>query len=94
VRAVLLLSLHSAGHGVLDDGEGPPRPPRPAPAQRRLLAAADRPIQYDPADSSIISLCLSRLLLSQIGLLGAAQGGILVDDDQIVPCLGVWNSRG
>lgn len=38
--------LAAAGHGVLDDREGPPRPPRPAPAQRRLLAAADRQIQY------------------------------------------------
>lgn len=35
-----------AGHGVLNDGEGPAWPPRPAPAQRRLLAATDRPIQY------------------------------------------------
>jgi hypothetical protein len=35
-----------AGYGVLHDGEGPARPPRPAPTQRRLLAAADRPIQY------------------------------------------------
>jgi len=38
--------LAAAGYRVLDDGEGPPRRPRPAPAQRRLLAAADRQIQY------------------------------------------------
>jgi malate dehydrogenase (decarboxylating) len=42
----LLTLLAAAGHGVLDDREGPPRPPWPAPAQRRLLAAADRQIQY------------------------------------------------
>jgi hypothetical protein len=39
-------SVDGAGYGVLDDGEGPARPPRPPPTKRRLLAAADRPIQY------------------------------------------------
>jgi hypothetical protein len=36
-------SVDGAGYGVLDDGEGPARPP---PTKRRLLAVADRPIQY------------------------------------------------
>lgn len=58
----------SAGNGVLDDGEGPARPPRPAPAQCRFLAAADRPIQYDMIPrrfNSFIAYSVSRLRLSQ-----------------------------
>lgn len=50
--------LAAAGHRVLGDGEGPPRPPRPAPAQRSLLAAADRQIQYvSPVPISRLVAC-------------------------------------